>query len=284
MENVPVLQVADADFFRSNEVQWDDNLRARELSDVVKAAFKNATGFSCEFVSDLLVGDINWIASIPEVELVDPNYGPPPNLSYVGPLIWDPEPDWRVDLSALAGRPRIYASVGRGDLTRGDFSDEALLCGEDAVALRSRGIGESRRSLKTPRVHAVGLGGLTRALEWADVSVSHGGHSSIIASLRVGVPVVVVPSMSENQHNGLDMVERNGLGVCAVRAVSCGDSWVWMHGSDEVAPAEFDQAIRDALSTVVADDAIRIRVRCVAEKLKAAERRLPQLVSELVKL
>jgi UDP:flavonoid glycosyltransferase YjiC (YdhE family) len=229
-EGVPVVSIADADFFVTGPVGWmpwlgDDRSRISPFPPSLDAFNEVLTGYRQDPVrecSDLLLGDLALIASVPEIERPDARYADHPAVRYVGPLIWDP--DHRGELAArlrsfpAAGRTKVYASVGGGSVSTHEISTASLAAAEIGSwsLLLAGGINAAPVRRDDRHVLHHPFGGITAASAWADVVVCHGGHSTILAALFAGKPVVVVPSMSENEGNGRYLVSANGAGLVLV--------------------------------------------------------------------
>jgi hypothetical protein len=240
-EGVPVLSVADADFLVTGDHGWmpwlgPDGARVSPFPSSLGAFNEALTTYGqppVGQVSDLLLGDATLIASVPELEQPDAAYVGHEAVHYIGPLLWDP--DVRGELAARlasfsdSGRTKVYASVGGGSGTYatagggGNAPNQLAAAALAAVDLASwsvllaGGLG-ARNGDDGGRPHLMlqGFGGIRAAVSWADVVVCHGGHSTVVASLLAGKPVVVVPSMSEMEGNGRFLVQDNGLGVVMV--------------------------------------------------------------------
>lgn len=232
LEGVPVVSIADADFFVTGDYGWMPWLAEQRprLSPFPRSlpAFRQV---SEEYgipppdeVSDLLLGEVVLIASIAELERPADRYAGDPRIHFVGPLLWEPDTSNalrdRIAAFGRAGRPRVYASGGGGAVAGAAL----LTTAADAAArggwslLLSTGLVDTPPVEDQPDVLRYRFGALSTASAWADVVVCHGGHSTVMAGLCAGKPVVVLPSMSENEANGRLIVERAGAGICLVRS------------------------------------------------------------------
>jgi UDP:flavonoid glycosyltransferase YjiC (YdhE family) len=168
-------------------------------------------------VGELLFGDRTWVASAPELDPLPP--GPDgTRVEYVGPLIWRPD-DGQIaaDLARLrtGRRRRVYVTLGSGEVSPAQEVARAALGAAEAAGwslLLATGYAD-HHPLPCPHGSLVrSFGGLGAALEWADAVVCHGGHSTVLAALLAGKPIVVAPAISENEANGRTMVEATGAG------------------------------------------------------------------------
>jgi UDP:flavonoid glycosyltransferase YjiC (YdhE family) len=298
-EGVPVVSVADADFFVTGPFGWMPWLGdgQRQLSrfpgclgvfNDVLATYRQKAVDEC---SDLLLGDVTLIASVPEVERPDRRYASRPDMHYIGPLIWDS--DARGELAARlrsftgSGRIRVYASAGGGALSTHEFAGAARVAavlGSWSLVL-SGGIGDVPVDMDERNVLHHSFGGITSASAWADVVVCHGGHSTILAALLAGKPVVVVPSMSENEGNGRYLVSANGVGVVVVTS-SVGDGGRLVLTPRR--PLETDaglvdgSGLVDAVSELVGDPTYRRKAAELSDVLHHAVREAPARLRSLL--
>ncbi|MET7854111.1 glycosyltransferase [Streptomyces avermitilis] len=230
-EGVEVVSVADADFFVTGPHEWmpwtvsdGDVPRLSPFPPSLPAFRQVARELGLpepEEVSDLLVGDLALIASVPEIERPAERYLADPRIHYVGPLLWDPDTEGelgrRLDSFGTADDTRVYVSVGGGAVAATDMASAAVGAAdtEPWALLLATGQAPSPESVPPDaRVLLHRFGGLRAAADWADVVVCHGGHSTVLAGLLAGKPVLVIPAMSENEGNGRSMVEHTGAGLC----------------------------------------------------------------------
>ncbi|GAA2228100.1 MULTISPECIES: glycosyltransferase [Kitasatospora] len=233
-EGVPVVSVADADFFVTGTHGWmpwmvsgSGGPRLSPFPASLPAFRQVARELGVpapEETSDLLVGDLALIASIPDVERPADRYATDPRVHHVGPLIWDPdgggELGHRLAAFDTEDRTRVYASVGGGAVAAAGLATAAVTAAgrEPWALLLATGLAAPPSSVPAgARVLPHSFGGLNAAAAWADVVVCHGGHSTILAGLLAGKPVLVIPAMSENEGNGRYMVESTGTGLCLLK-------------------------------------------------------------------
>ncbi|GAB3213772.1 hypothetical protein GCM10027294_48290 [Marinactinospora endophytica] len=216
---VPVVSLADADFVAPRPNAWMpwSTVEPRVLLPhppclpVISAASVRLGLGPVARAEDLLEGEVTLIPSTPELEPAERG-----TVRHVGPLYWDPPgAGGDVVLPEEDGRARVYVSIGSGGMVGADAMQAVL----DACAGMPWSVFVStgfafRSELSVPdNVVLGGFTGVRRPLGWADVVVSHGGYSTVIAALEHGVPNVVLPFMSEQEMNGRRLVERVGAGL-----------------------------------------------------------------------
>ncbi|THA64117.1 hypothetical protein E6R60_34175 [Streptomyces sp. A0642] len=89
-------------------------------------------------------------------------------------------------------------------------------------------------------------------LSHAQVFITHGGMNSTMESLYHGVPMVVIPQMSEQRANGL-RVDELGLGRHLAK--------------DDVTP----QSLREAVVKVAGDASVKDRVRTMSDTMRSVD-------------
>jgi UDP:flavonoid glycosyltransferase YjiC (YdhE family) len=220
---IPTLSLADTDFLDRSEHAWmpwltlapDALLPYPSCMPAIEAASRAAGIDPPDSVADLLWGDLTVVPSAAHVEPpVAPPAGRAPHV-YAGPMYWDPPSAGPLSAPARPGRKRVYVSVGSGGMISREMLQAVLDALDDGrldvfVSLGSH----PPEGIRLPgNAVAGGFTGLTAPLRWCDVAVTHGGASTVIASLAAGVPQVVVPLMSEHEANGRSMVEGLGAGL-----------------------------------------------------------------------
>ena len=164
-------------------------------------------------------------------------------------------PDWAV---GLGERPIVYAALGTIahampgifeliiDALRDEDVELILAVGQDPAAFGPQ----------PPNVHIERHVPQTQLLPDCDLFISHGGFNSVKESLSCGVPLVVLPIMSDEPYSA-ERCQALGLG----RAVG---------------PAERSaETVRDAVRAVLSDSSYRKRAgefRAEMEALPGAER------------
>lgn len=234
MARVPLLSVGDSDYFRAEPAAWmpwvDESLIRRPYPSCVPAfneVLQSVGAAPIEDVSDLLWGDRTWIASTPWLEEGQPELNVRGPLDYVGPIEWTPRDrgaDETLDDFGEQGR-RLYVSMGHG----GKFTAQQL----ETVVEGSLAAGWScyvgvgfrppagwKDSVRAG-VRTGGFTGMDAALTWSDAVINHGGYTTVLATLRMNRPSIVLPFMSEQEANAVNFVERKDAGF-RLRSVELG--------------------------------------------------------------
>lgn len=196
------------------------------------------------------------VAAIPELDLN--RRGLPPGVRYVGPLLWHPPepPGTEAWLETLpADRRWVHVTEGTSH-----YQDPFLLraaatglAGAPYEAILTTGRRRDASSIphSAPNVHVRDWLGHDTLLPRCSALVTTGGPGTIMAGLRVGLPLVLVPTSWDKPDNALRMVE---AGV-AVR----------------VPPKRCTpEALRKAVDEVLGDSRYRESARRIAQKLGTA--------------
>ncbi len=155
-------------------------------------------------------GDITLLADMPEFMPVKP--GTPPDLRYVGPILWNADiepPSWLSKLQP--GRPTIYFTMGSTGDAR--FFEEAVRVfgnTEFQVLMTTGQLAEIPDAPPNVLIAKYAPGDTLMAV--SDVVVSHGGNGTIYQALSRGVPVIGLPTLFDQEIN-MRRVEAMGLGV-----------------------------------------------------------------------
>jgi MGT family glycosyltransferase len=169
-------------------------------------------------------------------------------------------PDW---LGELSGRSTVYAALGTIAHAMPGIFELILdaLADEDVNLVLAVGQDPAAFGPQPPNVRIEGYLPQTQLLPRCDVFISHGGFNSVKESLNCGVPLVVLPIMSDEPYSA-ERCEALGVG----RAVGPAD--------------RTSEAIREAVRSVLTDLSYRAR----AEKLRAEMHALPasERVGELL--
>lgn len=284
LRGLPVISLADTDFLSSTPhpwMPWNEAAPATLLPhpDALETLNEVAVGHGLdpvERVTDLLWGEITVVPSSPEVE---PAPQPAPgrrDAAYVGPLYWDPPgPPFRP--ARREGTRHVYVTIGSGGMVTEHALREVLtaLDRPDTTVFLSAGFAAADWVRGHSNVQIGGFTGITGPIDWADLVLSHGGYSTVIASLAQGKPQVVLPFMSEQEANGRQFVASHGAGLVArtteVERATGRITYVNRHGGrtdDPVVPAE------DLARTVdeVLDDEAFARRAGYAQKALARDR------------
>lgn len=225
LSGIPLVSLAERDFLDPAPNGWMPWLPTESVAryspfpsfkSSAARVFEEFGGASCD--SDpaaLLRGDTTIMATAEFLEPVWDLDGGDSGVVYVGPMIWSPRDEVLSEPTPTHGRLRVYVSVGGGVVGPGGL---LTACAETAAVLDhifvvSAGAGPQAEH-PPPGVTIAPFGSLRAGMRWADVSVCHGGHSTVIASLMHGRPTLVAPAVSENEANGRLLVEANGAGFC----------------------------------------------------------------------
>ncbi|MDN3057182.1 glycosyltransferase [Streptomyces sp. SRF1] len=219
---IPVVSLADADFITPRPNGWMpwSTVAPRDLlphppSLPVWDRMSRELGLGpVARAEHLLWGEVTLVSSLPDLEPVE---GPPHrgDLTYVGPMYWNPVVAAGTPTPPETGRPKVYVTIGSG----GTVGRQALQNVLDACAGQPWSVYVSsgfafEGDLTVPdNVVVAGFTGLDTPLTWADVVLSHGGSATVLATLEHGKPSVVMPFMSEQEMNGRQLVEATGSGV-----------------------------------------------------------------------
>ena len=171
-----------------------------------------------------------------------PLAAPHPNLRYVGPVLDEESPEWEPP-----GRPLVLVSFSSTYMRQ----EEALRRALEALRnLDVHGVCTLGNALGHETLHAPANVAIhdwlphTAVLPHTAAVVTHAGHSTIMAALAEGVPLVCMP-MGRDQYANAERVATLGLG----RAIS------------KDAPSE---EIREALHEVLSNDSYRKAARHMA--------------------
>jgi UDP:flavonoid glycosyltransferase YjiC (YdhE family) len=166
----------------------------------------------------------------------------------------------------LGDRPTVYAALGTIAHAMPGIFELILeaLHDEDLNLVLAVGQNPSAFGPQLPNVHIERHVPQTRLLPYCDAFVSHGGFNSVKESLRCGVPLVVVPIMSDEPYSA-ERCQALGIG----------------HSVD---PAERTaNAIRDAVRAVLTDPSYGERAREFREEMLAlpGQERAVELLTSL---
>jgi UDP:flavonoid glycosyltransferase YjiC (YdhE family) len=227
LEGVPVVSIADADFLEAGPVSWmpwieDKKARLTPYPPSTPAFNRILQEVGLPLisdVSDLLCTDLVLVASTPELEPVSAKCSHRGTVHYVGPLIWDPGGDDVAHRLAEFGScddPHIYVTLGSGEVAATTLIETSMRLAQTARCFLFIATGYAIQVRNSEgvanRVRLHSFGGIRAALRWADAVICHGGHSTILACLLEGKPMVIVPGMSENEANARLMVARTETG------------------------------------------------------------------------
>ncbi|MBQ0983220.1 glycosyl transferase [Streptomyces sp. F63] len=253
LRGLPVVSLADTDFLYDTPHPWmpwntADPKKLLPHPDAIEAIGELASEHGLapvRHVRDLLWGDRTVVPSSPEVEPAPIAPDGRSEAVFVGPLYWDP-PGPPFQPERKAGTHHVYVTIGSGGMVTERALREVLkaLDRPDFTVFLSAGFAASDWVREHRNVQVGGFTGITGPIGWADLVLSHGGYSTVLASLEQGRPQVVLPFMSEQEANGRYFVERHGAGLVArtteVDPVDGTLTYVNRHGgrtSDPVVPA-----------------------------------------------
>jgi UDP:flavonoid glycosyltransferase YjiC (YdhE family) len=176
----------------------------------------------------------------------------------------DALPKWTHDIS---GRPIVYAALGTiAHAMPGIFGLilEAL-AHEDIELVLAVGQDPSAFGPQPPNVHILRYVPQTQLLPHCSVFISHGGFNSVKEALNCGVPLVVLPIMSDEPYSA-ERCAALGVG----RAVAAGE--------------RTPETIREAVRTVLTDTSYRARAQELRAEMHAlpSPERLVELLTDLV--
>lgn len=222
---IPTLSIIDPDFVDVRENSWMPwiHLRPEELLPLpsclpsvaeVSASFGGPT---IERFSDLLWGNLTLAATAHELEpLAGDRLG---RLEYVGPISWD-EPGFSSRLLSTR-QLKIFVSAGAGAVGGHQWLRSAISgLPPDATVYFNGGRDTGVPADLSPHLVQSPFGGIRQQLQWCDLHVSHGGSSSVLATLAAGKPLVIAPTTSEQELNGRRLVEQWDAGLLST-VTSC---------------------------------------------------------------
>jgi MGT family glycosyltransferase len=201
---------------------------------------------------------LQLVPSLPELDYNRSDL--PGSVHYVGPCIWHPAE--RRGTTAWLERLRTdrpWVHITEGTLSYGDpFALRAAargLAGRPVEVIVTsgpqRGAEELRLGPSAANVHTADWLSHTELLPRCSVVVTTGGAGTVMAALRAGVPLVVVPTTWDKPDNARRVVEA-GVGV-------------------RLAPRRCSpRGLRAAVEAVLEDPRYRANARRVAERLAAA--------------
>jgi UDP:flavonoid glycosyltransferase YjiC (YdhE family) len=283
---LPVVSIADADFLSPSPRAWMPwlTLAPEELLPYPPClpAFNEVLAelglASIDSPTQLLWGEVTLVPSCSELEPLTP---PPVGhraAVHIGPLYWDPPTAAARLPHARAGAARVYVTLGSGGMIGGLMLQRLLdtLARPEMIVFASTGLSPPPGLARPGHVHLGGFTGLTRAIRWSDVVITHGGYSSVIAAISLARPQVVLPLMSEHEANGRQLVERHGCGLL-MRATrtdphSRGVRFVNRHSGESDSAVPEPQDILATLNAILSDGGWRERTEAMARRLDDARK------------
>lgn len=152
-------------------------------------------------------------------------------IRFTGPLLTE-NPDQLPDRQVLkqkhigdSSRPLAYITIGGGSMLIGErflqLVLEALRLVPEVTGVIATGIAISPQAIHSfaPPANAVILGFApgTELIKASDVTIFHGGSSTLMTCIACGTPAVVIPSMGEQEDNGAVLAE-HGAGIVLDKA------------------------------------------------------------------
>jgi UDP:flavonoid glycosyltransferase YjiC (YdhE family) len=198
------------------------------------------------------------VASIPELDLERRDL--PPSVRYAGPLLWHPpEPpgttEWLDQLPA--DRPWVHVTEGTSHYQVPFVLRAAArgLAGAPVEAILTTGHARDPQELSlrpaAPNVHVTRWLSHDELLPRCRAVVTTGGAGTVMAALRAGAPLVVVPTTWDKPDNARRVTEA-GVGL-------------------RLAPRRCTpEGLRAAVEQVVRDPCYRANAQRIAERLAAA--------------
>jgi UDP:flavonoid glycosyltransferase YjiC (YdhE family) len=281
---VPVVSIADADFLSPSPRAWmpwltlapDALLPYPSCTPALNQVLEQLGLAPVRSPTELLWGDVTLVPSCRELE---PLPAPPPGrraATHIGPLYWDP-PGAAPELpSPAAGTARVYVTVGSGGMVTARILQRVLDALErpGLAVFASAGIEPPPGLSGSANSRRGGFTGLTQAIRWSDAVVTHGGYSTVIATISLGRPQAVIPLMSEHEANARQFVEQPGCGVLIRRtrtdAASGRVRFVDRDGAESGSPLPRPEEILDAVQTILMDGSWRDRARAMSRNLRHA--------------
>lgn len=198
------------------------------------------------------------IGSVPELDLRRTDL--PPNVRYVGPLVWHPaqSPETGQWLDGLPkDRPWVHVTEGTSHYQDPFVLRAAAdgLAGAEVEAILTTGPDRDPATLglanTAPNVHVARWLSHTELLPHCEVVVTTGGAQTIVAALRAGTPLVIVPTGWDKPPNAM-RIARAGVGVSLAPRHCTADG------------------LRDAVQRVLAEPGYRRAARAMADRFVAA--------------
>jgi UDP:flavonoid glycosyltransferase YjiC (YdhE family) len=159
---------------------------------------------------DLLAGDLSLVVGTPETDPLSPAA----NVTYVGQIVWQRGnsqlPDW---VNAIPkDKPLVWVYSGNPRYGNVSTAIDSIVVIRAAIAalkdapvevVLTTGYQELPAefgALPANFHHAAYVPGLAMSKR-CDLMVHHGGHSSVMTSLSVGTPAVIIPTITERESN-----------------------------------------------------------------------------------
>ena len=224
--------------WRDRSVQTINGVRTRFGLDGVESLAEQI------FSADRVLVLTSRAFELPDVRL-------PPNVRYVGPHLPEGGETWHTPWPARI-RPLVVVTLGTTDQGQAPVLlrvREALTHLEvDAVVTTGTAIDPSALA-PSPNVLVERHVPLAAVMPHAAVTVTHGGHGSVLTALRCGVPVVCVP-LGRDQPDVVARVEHHGVGV---GLAADADAIAFREAIDRVLDGPFGQRARSLAQDMAAE-------------------------------
>ena len=222
-------------------------------------------------IVDLMAGDLALILGTPETDPVAVDA----EVTYIGPMVFQRSdavlPTWVEELRrknehgrgrpliwVYSGNPRYFTSAGPCDSIVVIRAAISALADEPVDVVLTTGYQELPEEFGTlPQNfrHAAYVPGPLMA-ERCDLIVFHGGHSSVMTTLKAGTPAVIIPTITERESNARRLASLGAGEV--VMPVKGAD------GEKQVDVAEFGMKVKRVLNEL----SYRQSAKRVAESMR----------------
>jgi len=211
---VPLVTVLQGNFHPASDgFLWWKSERPANSPSAAPTINKVAAAYGLPPVArciDLLAGDLSLIAGTPETDPLPPSA----SVTYVGQIVWqrgNPQlPDW---VSAIPrDKPLVWVYSGNPRYGNAATALDSIVVIRAAIAalkdaplevVLTTGYQELPPEFGTlpPNFHHAAYVPVLAMAERCDLMVHHGGHSSVMTSLSVGTPAVIIPTITERESN-----------------------------------------------------------------------------------
>jgi UDP:flavonoid glycosyltransferase YjiC (YdhE family) len=167
-----------------------------------------------ERCTDVMAGDLSLIVGTPETDPVDSS-----NVTYIGPMVFQRDdavlPAWLNEIGrerplvwVYSGNPRyapVTTPIDSIVVIRSAIEGLADAPIEVVLTTGHQDLPQELGSLPENFHHAAYVPGPLLA-ERCDLVVFHGGHSSVMTTLKAGTPSVIIPTITERESNARRVV------------------------------------------------------------------------------
>jgi MGT family glycosyltransferase len=285
IQKVPLVTVLQGNFHpASRGFKWWENERPSGLSSGTAHVNKVIAEYGLAPLDrciDVMAGDLSLIVGTPETDPVDEGA----NVTHIGPMVFQSGdaalPAWVNEISSE--RPLIWVYPGNPRYAPVATPIDSIvviraaidaLANEPLEVVLTTGYQELPQELGTLPAnfrHVDYVPGLLMA-ERCDLIVFHGGHSSVMTTLKAGTPAVIIPTITERESNARRLASLGAGEV--VMPVSGPD------GEKRIDVAEFGTKVKRVLN----EPAYRQSAKRVSESMRrfggaqAAAERIENLV------